>query len=181
MKVNKTIAVLEVVKYGHPILERKMKEVTDFSILPELTINMFDTMYEEEGIGLAANQIGEDLNLFVVDITHTDEWDEPIIFVNGKIVDKWEKSTMEEGCLSVPGVRVDVQRAEVVRLEYQDINGNKYNKRFEGLMARVIQHEMDHINGILIINKVTRLKLSKYKHQLEEIVSQSQERHYSGD
>ncbi len=175
------MAVLEVVKYGRSILERKMKEVKDFSILPVLTVDMFDTMYEEEGIGLAANQIGEDLNLFIVDITHTDEWDEPITFVNGKIVDKWEKSTMEEGCLSVPEVRVNVQRAEIVQLEYQDINGHKYNEKFEGLMARVIQHEMDHINGILIINKVTRLKLSKYKHQLEEIASQSQEHHYSGD
>ena len=173
--------VLEVVKYGHPILERKMKEVTDFSILPELTKDMFDTMYEEEGIGLAANQIDEDLNLFVVDITHTDEWSQPMTFVNVKIVDKWEKSTMEEGCLSVPGVRIDIQRAESVQLEYEDINGHKYNEKFEGLMARVIQHEMDHINGLLIINKVTRLKLSQYKLQLEEIVSQSRKHHYSGD
>ena len=86
------MAVLDVVQYGDPILQKECKSVTDYSVLPKIIEDMFDTMYEEEGVGLAANQVGIDLNLMIIDVSHTDEDDEAHIFVNGKILDSFGES-----------------------------------------------------------------------------------------
>ena len=96
------MSVLDVVNYGDPILRKKCKQVKDFSNLPTLIEDMFDTMYEEEGIGLAANQVGIDMNMFIIDIAHTDENEFPRIFINGKIIKIEGESTFSEGCLSIP-------------------------------------------------------------------------------
>ena len=112
------MALLDVVHYGNPILRKECKPVTDYSVLPEIIENMFDTMYEEEGIGLAANQVGIDLNLMIVDVSHTDEAEDAFIFVNGEIIDSSGSSEMEEGCLSMPEVRLPVKRPENIRFKY---------------------------------------------------------------
>ncbi len=152
------MSVLPVVKYGQPILRKVLEQVDDFDSIQDLVPDMFDTMYEEEGIGLAANQIGMDLNLMVIDISHTDESHLPAAFVNGRIVERSGASSMDEGCLSVPGVQVDVSRAESVRFAYQDLEGNHHEQEFDGLMARVIQHEMDHLNGTLFVDRLRGIK-----------------------
>ena len=98
------MAVLKVVHYGDPILRKECKQVTNYKVLPEIIENMFDTMYEEEGIGLAANQVGIDMNLMIIDVSHTDEAEDANIFVNGEIIESFGSSEMEEGCLSIPDV-----------------------------------------------------------------------------
>ena len=108
------MSVLDVVNYGDPILRKKCKQVTDFSNLTSFIEDMFDTMYEEEGIGLAANQVGVDLNMFIIDIAHTDENEFPRIFINGTIIKLEGESTFSEGCLSIPQVALEVIRPEFI-------------------------------------------------------------------
>lgn len=165
------MAVLPVVKYGNPILRKIMSSVEDISQISSLVEDMFDTMYQEDGIGLAANQVGVNLNLSVVDISHTEECDTPFVFINGKIIERWGESLMEEGCLSLPGIRIDVPRSEGIRFSYQDLSGGDHEEDFDGLLARVIQHEIDHINGMIIMDRVSSLLKQQFKKQLREIAS----------
>ena len=157
------MSVLEVVNYGHPILRNKCQFVSDFSKLSTFVEDMFDTMYEEEGIGLAANQVGVDMNLFIIDIAHTDEKEFPRVFINGEITKFYGESIFSEGCLSIPQVALEVTRPEKIRFKYQDINENWYEEVFDGLLARAIQHEMDHLNGVLIIDLVSKMQRKKFR------------------
>jgi peptide deformylase len=165
--------VMNIVKYGDPVLRKKCAEVTDFDSLPELIDNMFDTMYEEEGIGLAANQVGLDMNLMIIDVTHTDEAEEALVFVNGKIADSWGESIIEEGCLSIPEVRLEVKRPEFIKFEYKTMVGEERKEEFSGLLGRAIQHENDHLNGIFIIDRVSPMVRMQVKKQLKEIAKES--------
>ena len=147
---------LDIVHYGDPILRKVCKPVEDFSVLSPLLNDMFDTMYEANGIGLAANQVGVDLNLFIIDISDIESEAESIhIFINGKIIDSGGESWFEEGCLSIPEVRLEVKRPEFIEFKYQDESGKKHKQKIDGLLARAIQHEMDHLNGIFIIDRVS--------------------------
>lgn len=143
----------EIVHYGDPILRKVCKPVRNFEILPAIVEGLFDTMYEAEGIGLAANQAALDINLFVLDLNNEDHA-EVYIFVNGKIIDSRGESTFEEGCLSLPEIRLEVKRPEFITFRHQDLNGQEKIQEFEGLAARAIQHEMDHLNGVLIIDRI---------------------------
>jgi len=172
------MSVHEIVKYGDPRLRKKCAQVTDFSVLPHIVNEMYDSMYEAEGIGLAANQIGHDLNLFIIDITHTEEVEEPAEFVNGNIIDSRGESVFAEGCLSVPGVEFEIKRPEFITLEYQKLDGSKHKQEFGGLYARAIQHEMDHLNGKLIVDHVSTIAKLRYKTQLKEI-KENAKIHYS--
>ncbi|MEE2877238.1 MAG: peptide deformylase [Candidatus Neomarinimicrobiota bacterium] len=165
------MSVLPIVKYGQPILRKVLENVADFESIQDIVPDMFDTMYEEEGIGLAANQIGMDINLMVVDISHTDEPHPPAAFVNGKIIERSGTSPMDEGCLSVPGIQVNVSRAESVKFVYQDLEGNDHEQEFDGLMARVIQHEMDHLTGRLIIDHASMVEKHRIRKQLKELAA----------
>lgn len=163
-----------VVHYGNPILKKKCKPVTDFSQLDSLIDDMFDTMYEENGIGLAANQIDVDLQLFVVDISDIDEEGESIhVFANAEIIHTEGDSWMNEGCLSVPDVRLDVKRSNKITLKYQDRYGNNFKNDFDALLARVIQHEVDHLNGNLIINRVSKAEKMSFSKKLKAIKKNS--------
>ena len=163
-----------VVHYVYPILKKKCKPVTDFSNLDSLIDDMFDTMYEENGIGLAANQIDVDLQLFVVDISDIDEEGESIhVFANAEIIETVGESWMNEGCLSVPDVRLDVKRPNKITLKYQDRHGNKFTNEFDALLARVIQHEIDHLNGNLIINRVSKAEKISVSKELRTIKENS--------
>ncbi len=172
------MSIFEIVKYGDPRLRKVCKTVKDFSVLTDIVTNMYDSMYEAEGIGLAANQIGIDLNLFIIDITHADEVTKSAEFVNGKIVDSHGESTISEGCLSIPGVEFEIKRPEFIILQYQKIDGSKHEQEFDGLYARVIQHEIDHLNGKLIIDHVSSIAKLRYKSQLKEI-KENADYHYS--
>ena len=167
------MSVLQVVNYGDPILRKKCKEVKDFSNLSKLIENMFDTMYEEEGIGLAANQVGVNMNMFIIDIAHTDENEFPRTFINGTIIKVEGESAFSEGCLSIPQVALEVIRPESILFKYQDINQKWHEEKFDGLLARAIQHEMDHLNGILIIDLVDEIQKANVQREVNKIKNDS--------
>ena len=167
------MSVLEVVNYGNPILRKKCSRVTDFSKLSALIDNMFDTMYEEEGIGLAANQVGVDINLFIIDISHTDDDEFPRIFINGEITSSRGESVFSEGCLSIPEIALEVTRPEVILFKYQDIHEKWHKEEFDGLLARAIQHEIDHLNGVLIIDLVSEMQRLKINKEVKRIKNDS--------
>ena len=153
--------------------EKKCDKVKDFSKLPALIENMFDTMYEEEGIGLAANQVGVDMNMFIIDIAHTDDNEFPRVFINGKIIKVDGESAFSEGCLSIPQVALEVIRPESILFKYQDINQKWHEEKFDGLLARAIQHEMDHLNGILIIDLVDEIQKANVQREVNKIKNDS--------
>ena len=167
------MSVLQVVHYGDPILRKKCNEVKDFSKLSTLIENMFDTMYEEEGIGLAANQVGVDMNMFIIDIAHTDENEFPRTFINGKIINCEGESVFSEGCLSIPQVALEVIRPESILFKYQDINQKWHEEKFDGLLARAIQHELDHLNGVLIIDIVDEIQKANVQREVNKIKNDS--------
>ena len=167
------MSVLEVVNYGNPILRKKCSQVTNFSKLSDLIDDMFDTMYEEEGIGLAANQVGVDLNLFIIDISHTKDNEFPRIFINGEITSSLGESIFSEGCLSIPEVALEVTRPEIISFKYQDIYEKWHEEEFDGLLARAIQHEIDHLNGVLIIDLVSEMQRLKVNKEVKRIKNDS--------
>ncbi|MDP6339522.1 MAG: peptide deformylase [Candidatus Marinimicrobia bacterium] len=164
------MALREIVHYGDPILRKVCQSVKDFSKLTKLIDDMFDTMYEESGIGLAANQVGVDLNLFIIDITDIEEEAENIyVFINSQIQESHGESWFEEGCLSIPDVRLDVKRPEFITLKYQDENGEDHVEKFSGHLARAIQHEVDHLNGVFIVDRVSQTAKMTVKKELKTI------------
>jgi len=144
----------------------------------ELMKDMLDTMYTAKGIGLAAIQIGVPKRIIVMDISKEENKKNPMYFVNPIIIKKNdEKVTYEEGCLSVPNQFAEIDRPSKCEVEYLDYNGNKQNLKAEGLLATCIQHEMDHLEGILFIDYLSKLKktiiikkLSKQKIKLDRII-----------
>tara|TARA_B100001250_G_scaffold73674_1_gene60177 strand:- start:2601 stop:3110 length:510 start_codon:yes stop_codon:yes gene_type:complete len=161
------MAVQKVVTYGHKALREVCTDIIDFSNIEELINNLFDTMYEFDGIGLASNQIGINKRMFVVDITHTDECDSPLVFINGRI-EKGNGSCVDsEGCLSLPEIRINVERFDTITYSYIDENLERCTKEFSGLLATVIQHENDHLDGKLITDYATPADLLKYDKALK--------------
>jgi peptide deformylase len=134
---------------------------------------MFDTMYEEEGIGLAANQVGVNMHLFIIDIAHTDENEFPRVFINGEIISNEGESVFSEGCLSIPQVSLDVIRPETITLKFQDLEKKWHQEKFNGLLARAIQHEIDHLNGVLMIDLVNDIQRSEVQSEVNKIKNES--------
>ena len=164
------MAVLEVVNYGNPILRKVCEPVKDFTNLDAVVDDMFDSMYEAEGIGLAANQVGIDLNLFIIDITHTEESESTHTFINSSIIETGgDEELFQEGCLSLPGIALDVLRPEKVKLRYQTLDEQWHEDEFEGLLARAIQHEMDHLNGVFIVDRVSEVERIQYQKDLKDL------------
>ena len=171
------MSVLEIVHYGDPILKKACKAITDFSKLDSILEDMFDSMYEAEGIGLAANQVGLDLHLFIVDISHTDESDDVHIFINSSIISQNpDKEIFQEGCLSLPGISLDILRPKKIKLKYQTPDKKWHENFFDGLLARAIQHEIDHLNGVFIIDRVSDVERIKYITELKSLEKESKQR-----
>jgi peptide deformylase len=172
------MAVKKIVHYGDPILRKKCDSLKDFSNIEDLLNDMFDSMYEAEGIGLAANQIGLNMNLFIIDVTHTEEAENPHVFINSEIISKYgDESLFQEGCLSLPGISLDVLRPEKVTLKYQTPDEEWHEDEFDGLLSRAIQHETDHLNGIYIIDRVSEIEKIQYQTELKELEKISKKRH----
>ena len=168
--------VMDIVHYGNPILRKKCSYVSNFSNLRSLVDDLFDSMYEAEGIGLAANQVGLDMNMFVIHITDTDEDNTPRVFINGEIIVSKGECEFPEGCLSIPQVSLDVTRPETIIFKYQGLDEKWREEEFKGLLGRAIQHEMDHLNGILIIDRVSSLEKMKINKELHEIKLKSEKK-----
>jgi peptide deformylase len=169
------MAVREIVLMGDPILRTEAEEVTAFDDeLRELVRDMFETMYHADGIGLAAPQIGQSARVLVIDLRREDhDDDEQIAMVNPRLVWRSEETTKQsEGCLSIPGLEEIVERAAEVRVEGSDPEGNPISLAAEDLLSRALQHEIDHLDGVLFLDRVSPLKrrmlLKKWKKQQEE-------------
>ena len=174
--------ILPIRAYGDPVLRKKCKDITpDYPELKTLIDNMFETMYDAHGIGLAAPQIGLDIRLFVIDIRPLAEDEDYLdiadklkdfkkVFINARILEESGKEwKFNEGCLSIPDVREDVSRKETILIEYLDENFVKHTETFSDMRARVIQHEYDHIEGILFTDKLSVLKKKIIKGKLNKI------------
>jgi peptide deformylase len=159
--------ILPVVAYGDPVLRAPAQDIfADYPGLEQLVDDMFETMYNAQGIGLAAPQVGHSIRLFVIDTSQVKQTKEQLeldplkeVFINPKrLTEDGDPVDYEEGCLSVPGIREDVTRPEHITLEYLDRTWTKRRSTFTGLNARVIQHEYDHIEGILFTDRLKPLK-----------------------
>lgn len=147
---------MEIVSYPHPALRYKSREVAHIDDkLRGIVEEMFALMYQAKGIGLAANQVALPLRVFVVNLTgEAAEKDEEIVFINPEILKRRGAEIGEEGCLSLPGLYADVQRAEKIVVEAFDLDGQPFRAELDDLAARVVQHETDHLDGVLFIDRV---------------------------
>lgn len=165
---------MKIYLYGSPILEKKVARVEN---LPEdfdkILTEMFNTMYDNSGIGLSANQVGLDMSFFITDISVHDPHFSRKVFINPEIIEVEGESEMEEGCLSIPGIRSNVIRPERIVLRYMTPEGDLKEERFSNLMARVIQHETDHLNGIYFVDRISPLKRSFFSSKLKRLKEQS--------
>ncbi len=172
--------ILPIVAYGDPVLRKAGKDVEeDFPSLKDLISNMFETMHEAGGVGLAAPQVGESLRVFVVDTANFVEEGEADeegladfkkVFINPEIIEETGKIwSFNEGCLSIPDVREDIDREEKIIINYLDENFEEREEEFTGLKARVIQHEYDHIEGVLFTDYLSPLRKRILKGKLNNI------------
>ena len=167
------MAILPITMFGDKILRKKVNKVKgiDKEII-ELITNMFDTMRNASGIGLAANQVGADRSIFIVDLSNVEDYEESksLVFINPKIVKLSEEQTVfEEGCLSIPEIRSDVERPEAITIKYQDAEFKEQTMDADNLLARVIQHEYDHLFGILFTDLVNDEMKKRFKKPLHRI------------
>lgn len=162
--------------YGSPVLRKVAEEIDkDYPELNTIIENMWPTMEKSDGVGLAAPQIGLAIRLFIIDTEAMSEDDESLknfrkVFINAKIVEEeGEPWLYNEGCLSVPTIREDVSRKPKIRIQYYDENFNYYDEEYDGIKARVIQHEYDHIEGKLLVDRLSPLKRRLLKRKLMDI------------
>lgn len=175
--------ILPILAYGDPILRKMGKEIPkEYPKLEALLENMFETMYAAKGIGLAAPQIGLPIRLFIVDATPFEDDEEYTeeerkffstfrqVFINAKMIDETGNEwAFNEGCLSIPDIREDVFRNGDITIEFYDENFKKYTKNYNGIVARIIQHEYDHIEGVMFTDKLSPLKKRIIKGKLANI------------
>lgn len=178
--------ILPIYAYGYSVLRKEAAPITkDYEKLDELLKNMWDTMYNAKGVGLAGPQIGKAIRIFLVDTVQIEEEESEVkkgikkAFINAEILeesgDLW---AYEEGCLSIPQIRGDVERQKKIKIKYFDENFKEFIEEYEGINARVIQHEYDHIEGKLFTEKLKPLKKKMIKRKLEKIKSGKVETEY---
>lgn len=170
--------ILPIYIYGQPVLRKVAKDidVENYPNLNELIDNMFETMYDAEGIGLAAPQVGLDQRIFVVDLDHVSDEDTPEfkgfkkVFINAQIIERdGDIEMIEEGCLSIPGIHEKVPRESKITIKYLDENLEEKVEEYSDFFARVIQHEYDHIEGILFVDKISPLRKRMVKNKLQSM------------
>ena len=168
--------ILPVFAFGQPVLKKRATDINkDYEGLESLINNMWETMYAAHGVGIAAPQIGVSVRLFIIDsiqIMEEEKKAEGIkkVFINAQIIEETgELWSYEEGCLSIPNIRGDVERQQKVRIQYLDENFEKHDEIYEGINARVIQHEYDHIEGVLFVEKLKPLKKKLIQRKLNDI------------
>lgn len=163
--------IQKIVKYGATVLEKQTKRVTEFDDeLKKLTEDMFETMYAAQGVGLAATQIGISLHVAVIDVSLGKNPEAKIVLANPEIIHVEGEQREEEGCLSVPGFRGNVIRPRYVTVRAQDLAGKPFEMRGEGLLARALCHETDHLNGVLFVQHLGILKRDLIKRKIRKLV-----------
>jgi len=165
------LKIHEVVKYPDPVLAKRGDEVTVFDAdLKKLVDEMFESMYIAQGIGLAAPQIAISKRITVIDVSFKKNPKDKIVLINPEIVDRTGKQLEEEGCLSLPDIREKVQRAEWVKVRAQDENGTPFEIEGTELLGRCMQHEIDHLDGILFIDRLSRLKRELVLRKIKKLI-----------
>jgi peptide deformylase len=161
----------EVVKYPDPVLAKRGAEVTEFdAALKKLAEEMFESMYAAQGIGLAAPQIGISKRLTVIDLSFNKKPEDRIVLVNPEIIEREGRQHEEEGCLSLPEIREKVTRAAKVKVRAQDVKGEWFEIEGEELLARAFQHEIDHLDGVLFIDRLSRLKRDLIVRKIKKLI-----------
>ncbi|MCF7808338.1 MAG: peptide deformylase [Candidatus Marinimicrobia bacterium] len=163
----------EIQTYGKDVLRTDTKQIPEIDdSIKQIVSNMFETMYAAEGVGLAAPQVDKSIRLFVIDLSPLEENEEKRVFINPEIYAFGEeKGEYEEGCLSLPTIRETVTRPTTIRIKYQDLDGKLHDEAVDGFLARVIQHEYDHLEKTLFIDHLSSLKRSLLKKTLNKIAS----------
>lgn len=168
--------VLPITAYGHPVLRRVAEEINrDYPGLKELIDNMYETMYATHGVGLAAPQVNLPVRLLVMDATaYADEdpaaEDFKRVLINPRIIEEsGEDWSFNEGCLSIPDIREDVMRKPKIRIQYYDEDWTFHDETYEGVMGRIIQHEYDHLEGVLFVDKISSIRKMLLKRRLADI------------
>lgn len=171
--------------YGDPLLRKKAKPIEKgHEGLGEIIENMWETMYNSDGVGLAAPQVGKSIRLFLIDATSGADEEPELkdfkkVFINPEIIEtSGEEWIMNEGCLSLPEIREDVKRPDVVRLRYLDENFEPHEEDFKGYAGRIIQHEYDHLEGVLFIDYLSPLRKRLLKSKLRNISTGKVQPHY---
>lgn len=162
--------------YGHPVLRKVTGNIDkDYKDLQQFIADMFETMYDSDGIGLASPQAGKSVRLFIVDTTPLEDKDPLLkdfkkVFINPLILERTGEITpFNEGCLSIPGIREDISRESKIRISYYDRDFNFYNEWYDGVLSRIIQHEYDHLDGILFTDHLAPLKKRLLRNKLNGI------------
>mgnify|MGYP000983718360 CR=1 FL=1 len=170
--------ILPIYIYGHPALRRVTKDIDpeNYPNLDELIENMFETMYHAEGVGLAGPQVGLEDRIFVVDLSPLADEDHPEfkdfkkVFINAHIKERsGSLAVVEEGCLSIPGIHEKVTREDEIHIEYLDENHKPHDEAYTGYMARVIQHEYDHLDGVMFTDKISPLRKRMIRSKLSNM------------
>jgi peptide deformylase len=163
--------VRTILKYGEPMLEQVAEPVTEFDTpeLKELIADMWETMYAAKGVGLAAPQIGSGKRISVIDISVGEDETKKIVIINPEVTFREGKQVGEEGCLSIPGFREPVARANKVTIRAQNEKGEALELTGEELLARALEHEIDHLNGILFINHLSALKRDIIRRKIKKL------------
>jgi peptide deformylase len=178
--------IREIVQYGHPVLRQKCRPVTEVNDdLVQLVADMLETMVDASGVGLAAPQVGEDLRLAVIDVSHDPECVSllkvngedaglesimPLVFINPELEFSEEKESGLEGCLSIRGIRAEVKRPAAVRATLPQLDGSVLVIETDGLLARALQHEIDHLNGVLFVDRLPAVAKVSMKSRLKRLV-----------
>lgn len=164
--------VLGIRKYGDPVLETPCAKVADFGSkeLKTLVFDMFETMYANKGVGLAAPQVGVLQQVTVIDTSAGEVEEDRLVLINPEIVQLEGQQLGEEGCLSIPGFREDVRRAMTAKVRAFDVDGNSFEVTGEELLARAMQHEIDHLHGILFLKHLSPLKRDLIRRKISKLV-----------
>jgi len=163
------MAVLDIVQYPDPVLRKKCSPVEEITPdLQKLIDDMIETMYDAPGVGLAANQVGVSLRLVVIDVWDREEEHPVLVLVNPEIIAQEGESEEEEGCLSVKGYNAVVKRYASVKVRAHDRHGNSIDIEAEGLLAKALQHEVDHINGLIFVDRLSPLKRDLFKRKVKK-------------
>lgn len=181
--------IREIVQYGHPVLRQKCRSVTEVNDdLIRLVADMLETMVDANGVGLAAPQVGEDIRLAVIDVSHDPECVSllkvngedaslesimPLIFINPDLVFSQEKESGMEGCLSIRGIRAEVRRPAAVKATLPQLDGSVLEIETDGLLARALQHEIDHLNGVLFVDRLPAVAKVSMKNRLKRLLEEN--------
>jgi len=168
--------IIPIIAYGTPVLKKKAKEISpEYLNLKQLIDDMFDTMYEASGVGLAAPQIGKSIRLFIVDASPFADEDSDAegfrkVFINPEILEEeGVRCEFNEGCLSIPSIRENVFRQKKILIRYQDEHFNTFEEEYDGIKARIIQHEYDHVEGVLFTDHLSVIKKRLLRSKLNDI------------